>query len=228
MGVIMFLELAMCCLLFGSDVETTPVTFYEAKSATVVEHGDDVRVMLQGGSGKVGYGVLVDTKNEAIKYIEVHDEKKPFPPNVLEPFEPGRFLVAGEPGSVFWISIRADGSPPVWLSITVGERGPPQAEPDDRIYEWVIKNRPDDAKTAEALAGYYANAIAECQKGSYNLAQAKTTISAARRRALLSLDRLSVDWSDFFFELNRQIEPIQDVPSYLQKIDAIVKALRAK
>jgi hypothetical protein len=147
---------------------------------------------------------------------------------VLEPFEPGKFLVAGEQGSVFWISIRADGSPPVWISITVGERGPPQTEPDGGIYEWVIKNKPDDKKTAEALAGFYESAIKECEKGNYNLAQAKTTISAARRRALLSLDRLSVDWSDFFFELNRQIEPIQDVPSYLKKIAAIVEALRKK
>ena len=228
MGMKMILKLAMCCLFFLAEIETTPVTFYEAKSATVVDNGDEVRVMLQGGSGQVGYGVVVDTKNEALQYIEVHDEKKPFPPNVLEPFEPGKFLVAGQPGSVFWISIRADGAPPVWMSITVGERGPPLSEPDSDLYKWVLNNKPNDQKTADVLASYYASAVKECQENDYNLPQSKVTVSSARKRALLSLDSLDVDWSGFFIGLNQEIDPTNDVPSYLKKINSVIEALRAK
>lgn len=228
MGVRMILLLALCCLFVEDNVETTPVTFYEADSATVVKNGDKVRVMLEGNSGQVGYGVVVDTKNESLKYIEVHDEKKPFPPNVLEPFEPGKFLVAGQPGSVFWISIRAEGSPPVWMSITVGDRGPPQSDPANQIYEWVYENKPDDKKTADVLASYYAAAVKECRDNNYNLPRSKTTVSNARKRALLSLNRLSVDWSDFFTGLNSLIESTKNVPDYLQKIEATINGLRAK
>lgn len=208
------------------EVETTPVTFYEADKATVVDNGESVRVMLEGGTGQVGHGVVVDTKNANLQYIEVHDEKKPFPPNVLKPYEPGKFLVAGEPGSVFWISIRAENSPPVWLSITVSERGPPQSGPGSAVYEWVLEYKPEDQKTAKVLADYYEAAVKECRDNKYNLAQSKVSVSSARKRAFLSLSSLSVDWSDFVSQLNEKIEPTQNVEEYLQQIELVVKALR--
>lgn len=119
------------------------VTFLTALSAELAVVDGKTIILAEELEPSRQYGVVL-IADESTRWIEIHDKKKPFPPIVASQYDPekhpGRFLVRGEPGQAFYVSMRSDG-PPTWTEVVVapevapdpdapGEPGDP-SDPDD-------------------------------------------------------------------------------------------------
>lgn len=107
------------------EVKVSAVTYLSAEAAEVLPDGPSaVVVFVEGLKPGRKYGAILAVENQPVEFIEVHAASHPFPPTVQKPFRDNAFLIAGNPGEVFYVSVRALGQPPTWHTITIaGDAG---------------------------------------------------------------------------------------------------------
>ena len=214
------------------SVDVQQVQVIQAEAAQLVEQQDGVLVLVTGAP-KYSPAVLLVVKDEPNKYLEVHPAVNPFPPQVVKPFEPGKYLVAGPPGK-YWVSVRG-GEYPHWIEVEIVGSGDSPTPPDqptepidvERVKQWVSENKPNDARTAQALAKAYEAAAAEMTE-SMSLDAARLVVVNARRSALIGLGDRQSDWSKFVQGLDRVVREAtgDSVVRYKAVILAVAEALK--
>lgn len=113
------------------QVEQQDITFLTAATAEVSQQEDGtVAILATELRPEREVGKLLTVTGQPVDFIEVHPEKNPFPPFVLEPLRPNVFLLQGSPGDKLFVSIRAAGQPPTWEVVVIA--GPP-GDPDNPI-----------------------------------------------------------------------------------------------
>lgn len=227
------------------------VVFLSAETAEVAVDGERVAIIAEGLSPSRQYGVVV-TAPESTKWIEVHDSKKPFPPVVSKPFRDNKYLVRGQPGQTFYLSLRGEG-PPVWAEIVIApevvppkpdkpeEPGPDPPKPApglDGIEELSkqLADKLDDSATRVALASAITKACddldAMCKSGQCpGLPQAKMTVVAAIEQTLALRAKPDKNWLDGWrrpiSEAISKLNPV-DPPTYISIMRTAAQGLERK
>jgi hypothetical protein len=209
------------------------VTYQQADSAEVLKQDQGVIVIAEGLKPTAKFAAKITVVNQNSDYIEVFPQKKPFPPLVVEQFRPGEYLIQGEPGDKFNISVRSANTKPVWLVAEIpalpGETKPPVSSDSDLepLKKAVVQNAvaTKDATTAKALAAAFR---------AIDFAQAKTLEDAVKTlklaRAKVFNDRnFSTNWSVYLSYVDAEYDrlKIKSVNDYRRAVLANADALDA-
>jgi hypothetical protein len=196
------------------EVRQTPLTYLIADAASIVESDGRVLIFTENLSPERRYGMSLTVSGQPVDYIEVHPEKNPFPPEVLEPMESGGFLIEGRPGDVFFVSIRADGALPTWEKVVIegpdpddpgdpGDPGDPDPDPDLTALSKRLADAVGDPPTRAALkAGLQKvvdSLVEQCKAGSCPTLSASKAAIVAQVEAVLGArtgDSRFSDWKN--------------------------------
>lgn len=159
------------------EVSQVPIVYLSAGAAEVIPAGDRVLIFAEDLQPGKRFGMIIRVVNQPVEFIEVHPKANPFPPRVLEPMRPGTFLIEGNLGDVFYVSIRAYGEAPTWETVTIVGDGvdPDPVDPDptdpppatDGEIEKLSRARADalnDPPTRVALKASLESAIAKLEQ----------------------------------------------------------------
>jgi len=228
--------------IYGQTINDTvkliPISYFEADNAFILEK-EGKKIVITENASNLKYGVkliLIDTPN---KYIEVHDEKKPFPPKVLRPYADNEYLIEGEVGQRFYVSIRSDNFP-TWIEVVIQKTGPPNTDnPTDppvdppadppalTDLDKIIKEfLPNDPITQKVIVDSYKVSLAQIKADSaLDLAKSKEMVSRNRGAALLTLPSLSTSWNIFLLNLETYVSGIKTKEDYIKFLDYLISKL---
>ncbi len=234
---VVLLLLASSCLGQEQlDVAVSVVTYQQASSAEVIKQDQGVIIVAEGIYPGTKYAAKVRVTNQDSDYIEVFPERTPFPPMVIEQFRPGEYLIPGNPGDKFNVSVRASKSRPVWLLVTIplvdgGGSNPVPTPPDtspslskleDVSFQQAMATR--DAATAKALAdGLRAIDF----KKAKDLPDAVISVQTVRAKVFFNRKDLTTDWSKYLKAVDAEFDSlkINSVAEYQRAVAANVAGL---
>lgn len=154
------------------EVSQIPIVYLKAAAAEVIPSGDGVLIFAEELKPGNRYGMILRVANQPVEFAEVHPKANPFPPQVIQPFRNNTFLIEGNVGDVFYVSIRAYGEAPTWETVTItrgDDPGPGPVDPPpvtDGEIEKLSRARADalnDPPTRTALKASLMAAIAKVE-----------------------------------------------------------------
>jgi len=220
------------------SVTVSSVTYLEADSAEVVQQAPGVVIIGEGLKPGQKYAAKLRVVNQDNDYIEVFPEKNPFPPQVLEPYKPGEYLIPGARGERFNVSVRSKTGRPVWLLVVIGGEGgnekppvDPPTEPTPTDYEELRKAslsealKTRDQKTAKALAEAWRK-VATTVSVDKPLDEAVKTAKQAREQVLLNRDG-DVNWNNYLTAVDGEIASLEisGTAEYLKVLAVLASSL---
>lgn len=224
---------ASSCAQEQLDVTVSVVTYQQADSAEVLKQDRGVIVIAEGLKPTAKFAAKIKVVNQNSDYIEVFPQKNPFPPLVVEQFRPGEYLIQGEPGEKFNISVRSANAKPVWLvaeiPLSSGETNPPASSELDLepLKKVVLDNAlaTKDAKTARALA---ASLRAVDFGKAKTVEDAVKAVKLARAKTFNDRD-FSTNWAVYLSYVDAEYErlKIKTVEEYRKAVLANADALDA-
>lgn len=192
----------------ANETKVVQVSFLVADAVEIAKDGDRVAVLAENLDPKREYGVVI-VASEKAKWIEVHTQDKPFPPRVERPYKDTRFLIRGNPGQKFYVSIRGEDIP-TWLEVTIAPTvepdQPPPIDPkppapidDLTALSRDLSQKMGDAKTASelkvALTAKVNELDALCKQNKCpTLDNAKKEVTATIDRTFLARSTPNKDW----------------------------------
>jgi hypothetical protein len=222
------------CAQEAMEVKVSSVTYLEADRAEVIPQGAKVMVVTEGLKSQQKYAAKVLVANQDNDYIEVFPEKNPFPPQVIEPFKPGEYLISGSKGERFNVSVRSKSGRPVWLVVVIGGGGnadeplpPPSltdyAELHKASLNEALKTR--DPKTAKALASAWRS-VATTKTVDLPLPQVIKAARQAREQVLLGRAG-DINWNDYLTSVDGELESlkIEGTAEYLKVLTVLADSL---
>ena len=222
------------CAQEAMEVKVFSVTYLEADRAEVIQQGEKVILVTEGLKPQQKHAAKVLVSNQDNDYIEVFPEKNPFPPQVMEPFKPGEYLIYGATGERFNVSVRSKVGRPVWLVVTIGggnkpsEPSPPPALTDYTELHKASLNealKTQDAKTAQALAAAWRS-FATTEAVDSPLQKAVKDAKQSREQVLLNRTG-DVNWNDYLTAVDGELESlkIQSTGEYLKVLIVLADSL---
>jgi hypothetical protein len=206
------------CAQERMNVTVSDVTYLEAATAEVVPQEKGVVIISEGLKAGQKYAAKLRVVNQDSDYIEVFPEKNPFPPQVLEPYKPGEYLIPGTKGEKFNVSVRGKTGRPIWLVVVIGGDGggdgpgtDPEPTPTD--YEELRKAslnealKTRDQKTTKALAEAWRK-VATTVPVDKPLADAVKAAKFAREQVLLNRDG-DVNWNNYLTAVDGEIASLK-------------------
>lgn len=199
------------------DVSVSIVTYQQADSAEVIKQDPGVIVVAEGIRPGVKYAAKVRVTNQDSDYIEVFPEKTPFPPMVIDQYRQGEYLIPGNPGDKFNVSVRSSKTRPVWLLVVipVGDSGgggptpPPPTSPGlDKLekvsFDEALATK--DSKTAKSLADGLKSIDFSKPK---DLKAAVDVVQAVRAKVFYERADRTVDWSKYLKAVDVEFDALQ-------------------
>jgi hypothetical protein len=193
-----------------NGVSVAQVTFLIADKAELATDGSRIAILAEGLDAKREFGAIVTLK-DAAKWIEVHPVANPFPPRVERPYKDHTFLIRGQPGEKFYVSIRSDDDGPTWIEVAIaGEPAPdpekpppvdPNPPPAGSLAELSrsLSQAMGDPETASAIKASLGSAVSSlealCRSGQCpTIAVARAQVIYAIESALRDRKKPNKDW----------------------------------
>jgi hypothetical protein len=226
---------ASTCAQERMNITVSNVTYLEADAAEVVSRSPGVVIISEGLRPGQKYAAKLKVANQDNDYIEVFPEENPFPPQVLEPYKPGEYLIPGARGEKFNVSVRSKTGRPVWLLVIIGGEGgseePPPKEPTPTDYEELRKAsisealKTRDQKTAKSLAEAWRKVATNTPVGK-SLAEAVKAAKLAREQVLLNRDG-NVNWNNYLTAVDGEIASLKiaGTAEYLKVLAVLASSL---
>lgn len=194
------------------EVTQKPVTYFSAKSATIEDDAGGVLIFAEQLSTESQQAMMLEIVSGSPKWASVHDRAKPFPPVIVPEWKPGKFLIKGRPGQVFYVYLGGSADQvPTWIEVSIGgvapdlpppvnppPTNPPIADLEELSRSLAVKL--GDPDTAKAIAASLNKALdditAQCARGQCpTLAGAKQiAVYAIEGTLAVRKDPFRADW----------------------------------
>jgi len=210
------------------EVQSKQVTFLTADNAELISSDERVAIIAENVDAKKSYGVMLKITNQSHDWIEVHTKSKPFPPRILDPFKEDVYLLVGDPGETFFISVRSNDDRPTWIEVQIEGDG---SESGGIIGKWaklqqISKMEADkinDPSTRSLLAKAYSDALVSVD--NMTLSDAKKNVVKARKAALSARTTFESNWFVYLQKVGDEADKAEDTADYKAAISAIIAGL---
>ena len=167
--------------------------------------------------------VLLEVQGNAVPYIEITKVGSTDFPDVIDEYQPGRFVYEHKGPGVYHVRSVDSDNRPVYtrFEIKSSDSSPPDDQPPtidhDELAEIVRAMAPADPGTARAIADAYDAAIDDITD-DMSLEEVRELVRAKREAAFMALPPLRYNWNAYLLASGKYLSGLESTTDYLAAI----------